>query len=75
MDIDGKIDRLIEAGWYVLDSEFDDRALAHWKKTAGEFLISFLGPRHLVTESFICYCESKFEPNIFQKPNKNEKVQ
>jgi hypothetical protein len=75
MNIDTKIDRLIEAGWYVLDSEFDNRALAHWKKTTSEFLISFLGPRHLVTESFICCWESKSDPETFHNPDNDEKIQ
>ncbi len=76
MDIDGnKIDRLIEAGWYVLDSEFDNRSLAHWKKSASEFLISFLGPQHLVTESFIYCWKSKCDPEIFPEPNSGKKIQ
>lgn len=60
MDLDKTIDDMIEAGWHVLDTECDDRALAHWKETASAFLIEFLGRRHVVTESFICCWQTKY---------------
>gem|GEM_PF-4097478 len=60
MDLEKRIDDLIEAGWHVLDSEYDEAALVYWKKTASEFFIDFLGRRHSVTESFIRLSQAKY---------------
>lgn len=47
-----QIDALIEAGWHVLESDFDEAAFAHWRARACECLESLLGPHHLYTEHF-----------------------
>lgn len=47
-----KIDALIEAGWRVLESDFDEKAFLHWRKRARECLEALLGPSHTYTEHF-----------------------
>jgi hypothetical protein len=47
------LDDLIEAGWHVIDSEFDRAAVVFWKRRACEFLVEFLGPDHASTQSFL----------------------
>jgi hypothetical protein len=47
-----RLDDLIEAGWHVLDTEFDAEALYYWKKKALDFLTDFVGPDHTCTQSF-----------------------
>lgn len=74
MDLDKRIDDLVEAGWHVLDTDCDERALEYWKETTSAFLIDFLGRRHVVTESFICCWQSRFSgkpSNQFARNNRN----
>jgi hypothetical protein len=47
-----RLDDLIEAGWHVVDTEFDAEALYYWKKKALDFLTDFVGPDHTCTQSF-----------------------
>lgn len=47
-----EIDSLIEAGWYVLESDFNEAAFLHWRAMAHECLVSLLGPDHTYTEHF-----------------------
>lgn len=47
-----RLDDLIEAGWHVVDTEFDARALYYWRKKALDFLTDFVGPDHACTQSF-----------------------
>jgi hypothetical protein len=49
------IDDLIEAGWHVLDSDFDDLAFLHWKRQALHCFSLLLGPDHEYTEDFRNY--------------------
>ncbi len=46
------LDDLIEAGWHVIDTEFDAGAFYYWKKKALDFLTDFVGPDHESTRSF-----------------------
>ena len=46
------LDDLIEAGWHVVDTEFDAEAFYYWKKKALAFLTDFVGPNHTCTQSF-----------------------
>lgn len=41
------IDGLIQAGWYVLESNFDERAFLHWKQSASLCLGDPLGKDHV----------------------------
>ena len=52
MVIEGKIDALIEAGYDVLKSDFDEAAFLHWRIRAYECLEALLGPGHMYTEHF-----------------------
>jgi hypothetical protein len=47
-----RLDDLIEAGWHVVDTEFDAEALYYWRKKALDFLTDFVGPDHACTQSF-----------------------
>ncbi len=47
-----RLDDLIEAGWHVVDTEYDAEALYHWKKKVLDFLTDFVGPDHACTQSF-----------------------
>jgi hypothetical protein len=47
-----RLDDLIEAGWHVVDSEYDAEALCYWKKKVLDFLTDFVGPDHACTQSF-----------------------
>jgi len=53
-----RIDDLIEAGWHVLDSDFDTAAFQQWRKQAFECLTDLLGPDHSYTRSFRNYVQS-----------------
>ncbi len=53
MSQDKRLEDMMEAGWHVLDSEFDQTAILVWKQRACEFLIEFLGPDHSSTQSFL----------------------
>ncbi|MGB6067470.1 MAG: hypothetical protein WBG50_21915 [Desulfomonilaceae bacterium] len=46
------LDDLIEAGWHVIDTEFDAGAFYYWKRKALDFLTDFVGPDHESTRSF-----------------------
>ncbi len=52
MMIEHQIDRLIDAGWTVLESDFDAEAFHDWKRKAYECLNSILGPDHAYTQYF-----------------------
>jgi hypothetical protein len=52
MGIEGKIDALVEAGWNVLESDFDEEAFLHWRIRANECLEALLGADHIYTERF-----------------------
>jgi len=53
-----RIDDLIEAGWHVLDSDFDAAAFQHWRKQAFKCLTDLLGPDHTYTKSFRKHVQS-----------------
>ncbi len=52
MLVDNMIDDLIEAGWYVLESDFDLKALSNWRKEAFECVTALMGPDHTYTQYF-----------------------
>jgi hypothetical protein len=52
MGIERKIDALVEAGWNVLESDFDEEAFLHWRLRANECLEALLGADHIYTERF-----------------------
>lgn len=52
MSVEQRIDDLIEAGWGVLDSDFDPVAFQTWRRSAFECLTAMVGPDHVYTRHF-----------------------
>jgi hypothetical protein len=52
MSMEGRIDDLIEAGWGVLDSDFDPVAFQRWRRKAFDCLTAVVGPDHVYTRHF-----------------------
>lgn len=55
MSVEKRIDDLINAGWHVLDSDFDVTAFKQWRKMAADCLDTLLGPDHTYTRHFKDY--------------------
>jgi hypothetical protein len=51
MTVEQRIDDLIEAGWHVLESNFDATAFASWRKKALDCVTTLLGP----SNAYTCY--------------------
>ncbi len=58
------IDDLIEAGWYVLDSNFDETALQNWRDRALTCLTKLLGPEHVYTQQFNDWVRNREKLNV-----------
>jgi len=52
MRIERRIDNLIEAGWQVLLSDFDEQAFSIWRKEALRCVEAIMGPNHTYTRYF-----------------------
>ncbi len=52
MSIEERIDDLIEAGWGVLNSDFDPGAFQRWRQRAFDCLAAMFGPDHVYTRHF-----------------------
>jgi len=52
MSLEQRIDNLMVAGWYVLDSDFDRAALQHWRVQAFHCIEAMLGSDHVTTKHF-----------------------
>ena len=52
MAVEQRIDDLIEAGWGVLDSDFDPVAFQRWRRRAFDCLTALVGPDHVYTRHF-----------------------
>lgn len=52
MNMEDRMDELIEAGWGVVHSDFDPEAFKHWRLKAFECLTVMLGPDHIYTKYF-----------------------
>jgi hypothetical protein len=63
MLVNKPIDDLIEAGWHVLDSNFDEVAFLHWKRQALHCFSALLGPDHRYTEDFRNYVKQVEKEN------------
>jgi hypothetical protein len=46
MPIERLIDELIDAGWTVLETDFDEKAFAHWRQSAYNCVAALLAPDH-----------------------------
>jgi len=56
--IEGRIDDLIEAGWWVLESDFDPVAFERWRRSAFDCLTPCFG-RIMFTRHFDKFAPSK----------------
>jgi hypothetical protein len=64
MAVEKMLDDLIEAGWYVLESDFDARALSNWKKEAFDCVIALLGPDHTYSHYFNDFVRGRAKSSI-----------
>lgn len=55
MIFEKRIDDLIEAGWQVLENDFDEAAFQRWRTEAFKFLSAVLGSEHTYTQYFKRY--------------------
>ncbi len=52
MQFEKSIDDLIEAGWLVIHSDFDEAAFQNWRRKAAICLDSLLGSEHTYSQYF-----------------------
>jgi hypothetical protein len=64
MLVEKHIDDLIEAGWNVIESDFDELAFLMWKKRAFDCLKQMLGPEHTYTQYFRDYVRQAEARNL-----------
>lgn len=50
--MDKAIDDLIEAGWEVLNSDFDEFAFMNWRRQALDYITGLAGPDHPYAQYF-----------------------
>lgn len=50
MAFNKSLDDLIEAGWHLIDTDYDEKAYYFWKEKAHEFFSDFVGPDHIFTK-------------------------
>lgn len=58
------IDSLIEAGWHVLDSDFDETALRNWRELALTCLTDLLGSDHIYVQQFTGWVRQREKLNL-----------
>jgi hypothetical protein len=46
------LEKLIQAGWYLIESDFDTGAFAHWKEEAFDCVNGLMGSQHACTRCF-----------------------
>ena len=46
MPIERLIDELIDAGWTVIETDFDEKAFARWRQSAYDCVAALLAPDH-----------------------------
>ncbi len=62
--LDFQFEKLIEAGWQVLESDFDEDAFREWRKQATKFLDSLLGSDHTYTKNFDAWVRPPHGRNV-----------
>ncbi len=55
MAVEHRIEDLIEAGWWVLESDFVPVAFQHWRRRAFDCLMAMCGPDHVYTRDFASF--------------------
>jgi hypothetical protein len=58
------VDNLIEAGWHVIDSDFDVVAFTHWRKQALDCIGALMGPAHAYTNYFKDFVEQAEQTSL-----------
>jgi hypothetical protein len=58
------IDNLIEAGWHVLDTDFDETALQNWRELAHICLTDLLGSDHIYVQQFTDWVRQREKVNL-----------
>ncbi len=58
------IDNLIEAGWHVLDTDFDETALRNWRELALTCLTDLLGSDHIYVRQFTEWVREREKVNL-----------
>lgn len=64
MAFEQMIDDLIKAGWYVLESDFDSKALSNWRKEAFECVTALMGPDHTYTQYFKDFVRGRAKASV-----------
>ncbi len=64
MSVEQRIDALIEAGWGVLDSDFDPVAFQRWRRKACDCLTAMVGPDHVYTRHFENFVRQEGEADL-----------
>lgn len=64
MVLEQRIDDLIQAGWHVLDTDFDEKAFQNWKIQAFNCLTALLGPEHTYTQRFKDYVRQSDQKQV-----------
>jgi hypothetical protein len=64
MSVEQRIDDLIEAGWGVLDSDFDAVAFQRWRRRAFDCLTAMCGPDHVYTRHFERFVRQEGEADL-----------
>ena len=59
-----RIDDLIDAGWYVLETNFDEKAFCAWRKRCRDCLSVLLGKDHVYTRSFEDFVQRAEKRNL-----------
>jgi hypothetical protein len=64
MSVEQRIDDLIEAGWEVLDSDFDPVAFQRWRRRAFDCLTEMVGSDHVYTRQFASFVRQGGKTNL-----------
>ena len=64
MTIEQRIDRLIKAGWGVVESDFDPISFQNWRLKAFECLGAMFGPDHVYTKYFEQFVQQGDRTNV-----------
>jgi len=64
MSVEQRIDDLIEAGWGVLDSDFDPVAFQRWRRRAFDCLTAVVGPDHVYARHFEHFVRQEGEADL-----------
>jgi hypothetical protein len=64
VSLEQSVDNLIEAGWHVIDSDFDITAFTSWRKQALHCVGALMGPAHPYTHYFRDFVEQAEEASL-----------